>query len=200
MRFLKTIVFLFTLLLASCAKLPVESTDLSHYLIAEGDRMHRMNIQLVNTMFKEKREKIDLFIKEEFAPSVIARLLKQVDPKDDPKETIEGISGASTREAIAFRDELQSALETSRIKIITRLEEDYSHYREAAEALKKLIASAVKVNNERKKLLDDLKQYSNNKLDLNSVEAVLDKHLSKAGKVGEKISDLNSELEEILKK
>lgn len=54
-----TIYFLIIILLSSCAKLPIESITLTEAIIDEGNRMHELNILLVNKMFKSKSEEID---------------------------------------------------------------------------------------------------------------------------------------------
>jgi hypothetical protein len=200
MRFLKVTLFWLGLILTSCAKLPVESTAITQYLIDEGAKMHRMNIHLVNTMFKEKQGKIDQFISEEYTPTRLDNFLKNVEDTSDLREAIKRIRSKTIPDIISYRNARQVELEAVRILVISDLEENYSHYREMAEALKKLINSAVKVDKERKKLYDQLKEYSNNKLDMNALEAMVDSYLPKAGDTASKLSELLLKLEERNKK
>lgn len=194
------LVLIISLLFYSCAKLPVESIDVTQYLLDEGARMHKMNAHLLNGVFKEKREKIDQFISEEYVPAELNRIFKKIDSTDDPKEAIPEIMKLLTPKIIDFRDQLQNALETNRIKIMTKLNDDYSNFQQAGNSLKAMLKSVVKVDQERQKLLEDIKKYTNNNLDLNSIESVLDKYIIKGGDMGSKVIEMNNEIDKLLNK
>jgi len=76
---------------SSCAKLPLETITLTDAIIEEGKRMHALNISLINKMFKEKREKIDEFIKNEYTPKYLEDYMNAIEEEgvDFDKEVLD---------------------------------------------------------------------------------------------------------------
>jgi len=55
LRLLKWYCFICCIVISSCAKMPSQAVDLSHALKDEGQRMHEINIALVEYVFNEKK-------------------------------------------------------------------------------------------------------------------------------------------------
>ena len=55
--FLRAIVVIGCLQFVSCARMPIQAVELSHALKDEGQRMHEMNVMLVEYVFNEKKHK-----------------------------------------------------------------------------------------------------------------------------------------------
>jgi hypothetical protein len=199
-KYIISILVFVNMLFSSCAKLPIESVTLSQYIIDEGERMHKINLQLINSMFKEKRDKIDEFIKNDYTPSMLNNMMKSIETTDKPSEVIPAIVSAATPKIVEYRNQLQSSLETTRIKILSKLDDEYNNFKEASKSLKDLLNSAVKVDSERKKIMEDLKKYSGGKVDINSIESALDNYTNKGGEIGAKITELNSTIDGLLNK
>lgn len=195
----KLILALVALMVVSCAKLPIESVTLANAVVTEGKRMHDLNMSLIDQMFREKREKIDLYIKNEYTPLYLTEFQKRIPAGTDLQKEFPSILQYIIPEINSRRDSLQLALETQRIRIVTKLNQDYSIFSEAATSLTTLVASGVKVNEERAKLYDRIKSVSDNKLDINKINTKLDEFVQVSGNVGAKISSLNSAVGEIIK-
>ena len=178
-------------IISSCAKLPVESVALTQYIADEGERMHQLNILLINAKFAEKRVQIDEFIQKEYLPTLLKPAFDALDKDDDPKEVIPVIINLAISKLEARRSQMKEELESVRVQLITKTQENYQDFSQATFELKKLLKSAIKVNEERGKLLDEVKSFSKNKIDLNMLDATFDNYLSKGGKAGELILNMN---------
>lgn len=194
-RFLLLPIFLFFL---SCASIPEETLTLSNAVIAEGERMHKLNISLVNSIFNDKRVKIDDFIKNEWTPAFLEEFQSRVPAGTDYQAEFPDMMEAVMAQTVVRRNTMQSALEKQRVKIITKLNEDYAAYQEAASALHELIESGIKVNEERRKALEKVTTITNGKIDVDKIETELDKFILNAGDVGQSINDLNNSIDSII--
>lgn len=191
---------LVALLLTSCAKIPMGSVVLADALITEGERMHNLNLVLMNRLFNEKRAAIENFINAEYTPVVAANFAKLVDPKtvDEFKKDFPEMMQALTPKINARRDSLVKVLELQKEKTVAKLNADYKAFTTGFFELKKLLESAVKIDKEKAALFDKVKAFSNNRIDLVGLENVLDKFVNSAGKVGGGIVDLDSAINQIL--
>lgn len=187
-------------ILSGCATIPSQSITLAEAIAKEGNRMHQLNIVLVNKMFKEKRDQVDLFIREKFTPGYLTNFMKQVPAGTDVNKELPDMLSSLIPQINSTRDEMQSALEDQRIKLITRLNEDYAAFEEATGALNELLASATKVDQERQAIFNQITKLSNNRIDLNKLESSLDDFIQKGGEVGAKVSDLNEKVDSLIEK
>lgn len=196
---MRTVILLLVIaLFSSCASIPKASVDLNIVLMKEADRMHELNIRLVNAVFNEKSEKLDRFFNEEYLPDMLSRFKKNIPPGTDFNKEFDNIFQALFGEAVKQRNAMQSALEEQRIKLTSKLEKDYTNYRNASAVLHAMLQSAVKVNKSREKALNDLKGVSNSKLDLNEIEKKLDDFISGGLKAGA-AKTLSDELDKLIK-
>ena len=89
-------IFICSLAIMSCAKMPSQAVDLSYSLKDEGQRMHEMNIALVAYVFNEKKRMVNEFINKEYSPALIenfkAILPAGVDVKKDLVEIMQAIN------------------------------------------------------------------------------------------------------------
>lgn len=191
---MRTIIFIFlALIIGSCAKLPVETITITDAIAKEGKRMHQLNILLVEKMFAEKRTKIDYYIIDKYTPAFIENFKANIPPGTNYEEEFVGMINSIVPKVNDKRNKMQDALEVQRIKIINKLNADYSVYESASLELKVLIESAIKVNEQRALAFNQLANITKNKVDFNQLEQVLDEYVNKAGEVGGVI-DKNSEL------
>ncbi len=187
-----------SLLFISCAKLPIQSVDAIDIMIAEGKRMHELNIALVNEMFHLKRETIDNFIKNEYTPNFINVFTSKIPPNTDLKAELPNMLKSIIPVINARRDSMQSALEINRIKLITKLGEDYNDYSIVSIELKSLMVSAIKVDEARKKFFEEVKTYSKGKIDMNAIDGSLDKFILNSGSVSDGLLKLNESFDNII--
>jgi len=197
---MKKIIYLtFLVALSSCAKLPIQTVSLADAITDEGKRMHAINISLLNKMFDDKREKIDAFIKNEYTPKYLEEFNAKIPAGTDYKEEFPEMIQSIIPQINSRRDMMQSALESQRIKLITKLNSDYKSFEEASIELKNLIKSAVKVNEEREKVFQQVDNMTQNRIDLNQIETELDKFIIKSGDIGGNINELNNSINSLLK-
>ena len=197
---MKRIFYLFlVVLISSCAKLPVETIALTDAIIDEGKRMHELNLSLLNKMFDEKREKIDAFIKNEYTPKFLEEFTARVPADTDYEREFPNMIQSIIPQINSRRDKMQSAMESQRIKLVTKLNADYKVFEEASMELRRLIESGVKVDEERKKALNHVKNLTQNRIDLNQIDTELDKFIIKSGDVSGNIIELNNSINSLLK-
>jgi hypothetical protein len=191
------------ILISACAKMPIESVTLAESIINEGERMHELNISLLNKMFLEKSTAIDVFIKEEYTPAFLENFKKRIPEGIDIEAELPAMLEAIVPKINERRDMMQVALESQRLKLIEKLNQDYKMYVEAATELKNLIESAVKVNEERQRAYEKAANLTGGKVDLNQIETELDKFILKAGDIssdaGTIISGLDSKINSLIK-
>lgn len=197
-QIIRIIYFISVILVSSCAKLPVQTIALTDAIIEEGERMHELNISLLNKMFDGKREKIDSFIKNEYTSNYLKNFIKEAPPETDFQKEFPDIIQSIVPELNSTRDLMQRALEEQRIKLITKLNIDYNEYAEASYELKKLLESVVKVDEERKRIIEKIGTITNNKIDLNNVESEIDKFIGNAGNVSERILKMNNSINSLI--
>jgi hypothetical protein len=195
-----TIVVIFLL---GCARIPVQSVALADALQVEGERMHRLNLMLLNRIFSAKRETIETFIRDEYTPVVVAAFTRKVEkeaPNTDFKKEFPDLLNALSPEISKRRDSLVNALELQQEKLVDKLNTDYTVFNNAAFELRKLLESAVKVDRGKQALFDQAKALSDNRLDFNSIEGALDKFIHSAGSVGNNIHELNTFINQSINK
>ena len=197
----KSILLIFsTILLFSCAKLPVQSIQLMESITNEGKRMHQLNVATVNALFKEKQMKIDTFFKNNYTPTYLSNYLTLLPAgpanPDEFKDMIKSIFPRINE----TRDAMQSTLETNRKKIIDKLNQDFNVYQECCKDLKDLLSSAVKVNEATKSLINKTSQITGLHLDFDKLDSSLDKFITSSAEYGQKATMLDETINAILNK
>ncbi len=193
-------VFFLLIILSSCAKIPIQSISLVDAIAEEGNRMHQLNLSLLNGIFKSKRERIDEFIRTQYSPKFISDFQKNIPKEADLKTELPNIINAVTPRITERRDAMQNALEEQRIKLVAKIEQDYKAFDNAATVMRKLLVSATKINEEKQALFEKTKELSKGSLDLNAVESTIDKFINSGGNVGNEVSNLNDTINTIIKR
>ena len=185
-------------LATGCAKIPAGSVTLADALQTEGERMHNLNLLLLNNVFREKRAALENVLSDQYASSLIDHAF-ELNPNIE-KADFPDFLKAVTKKLIAKRDSLINVLETEKAKVTTKLNEDYNAFNTAAIALKLLLESALKVDTQRQAAFAQVKSLSNNKVDFPAIENALDDFVNSAGSAGADISGLKSKIDGALKK
>lgn len=189
------------LLATGCAKIPVSSVVLADALQAEGERMHSLNIAFVNQLFRAKRDAVEKFIHDEYAPDAINKFVVRVSkemPATDFKKDFPELMQAIEPEINKRRDSLVTVLEMQKEKIVDKLNTDYKAFDNAFSDLKRLLESAAKVETEKQALYEKAKSLSSNRLDLAGIETALDKFIHGAGNVGGRVAEVSNAVNQYL--
>ncbi|GAA4727984.1 hypothetical protein [Flavisolibacter ginsenosidimutans] len=186
------------LLFAGCATVPPGSVSLAGALQTEGTRMHELNLRLLNNLFAEKRRALENVLSDQYASSLIDHAF-ELSPNIS-KADFPDFLKAVTKKLITKRDSLVNVLETEKTRIADRLNEDYNAFTTVSISLKLMLASAVKVDQQRQAALDQAKTLTNNKVDFVAIENALDDFINSAGKVGADVSGFKTKIDGLLKK
>lgn len=188
------------LLFFSCAKIPVQSVSLIEAVETEGARMHSVNLTLLQSMFREKKEMVNLFMEQEYTPALVENFKRQLPANTDYKADFAQMVQSLMPHINARKDSLLNALDAEQFRIMDKMQADYEVYQNAVRELKRLLASAAKIDAEKKALFDTARQVSNNRVDLASIEGAIDRFIASGGAVGSNIQKLNDAVNSFLKK
>lgn len=188
-----------SLQISSCARMPVQAVELSHALKDEGQRMHEMNVMLVEYVFNEKKHLVNEFIANEYSPALIENFKALLPPGTDFKKDLLEIMQAINPKIEERRDSLLQVLQQQKNTITQKLNSDYQVYGEAFTAMQNLLASAGKLNSQREGVYANVKALSNNRINLQGIDNALNQFIKGAGTVGEKSVLLASTVQTFLK-
>ena len=93
---------------------------------------------------------------------------------------------------------MQMALDSAKIKIVNQLNTDFVKYNMANTEMKRLLESAVKLNEEKKQLLNQSNWFKKKGIDYDQLAELLDRFVSSSGNMGGLIVNLNKDLNKIL--
>lgn len=179
--------------------MPSQAVDLSHALKDEGQRMHEINIALVEYVFNEKKYLVNEFVNKEYGPTLIenfkALLPAGVDVKKDLVEIMQAINPRIEER----KDSLFKVLQDQKNAITLQLNTDYKVYAEAFSAMQNLLSSAAKLNQQRTGVYENIKTLSNNRINLQGIDNALNQFIKGAGSVGEKTLLLTNAIQSSLK-
>lgn len=201
MKKLLLVFFAVIALLTGCAKIPVESVQLSDAIMMEGTRMHNTNIGLLNDLFNEKKQQVSDFIEKDYLPEMVKNFTGMVAPEDINAANLSDILLALVPQITQRRDAMIQALEEQRLKLESKMNSEYQVYYDASVTLRSLLQSAVEVDRERAALNDRIRQLSGEKIDLNKIEHTVDEFITKAGSpdsIQGAILELDTRITEIL--
>ncbi|MEO6168149.1 MAG: hypothetical protein ABIO46_12300 [Chitinophagales bacterium] len=201
MKKLLLVFFAISALLMGCAKIPIESVQLSDAIMMEGTRMHHANIGLLNDLFNENKQQVSDFIVKDYLPELVKNFSAMVAPEDINAANLPDILLAIIPQITERRDAMIQALEEQRLKLESKMNAEYQVYYDASITLRSLLQSAAEVDKERAALNDRIKQLSGEKIDLNKIEHTIDEFITKAGSpdsIQGAILDLDTRITEIL--
>ncbi|MGL6067977.1 MAG: hypothetical protein ACRC0I_04395, partial [Sediminibacterium sp.] len=174
----------------SCIKIPTASVQLVTSLQTQGNSMHELNIILVNALFAEKKAQVSSFIQQEYTPSIIDNYFKKLPNLTFTKKETAEIIGSLIPEINKQKDDMLTALEQNRVKLVTRLDNDHIYFVTGSNALKDLLASAGKLQDANTKLDMNITKASGGKINMAAITKALDKLVVSGGDLSSKINSL----------
>lgn len=193
---LKYIVILTSCLLASCVSIPASTTTLTREVIKESDDMHQLNIALVNKLFNERKERIDLFIKNVYTPEVIKNYEKLLPNTLNYKEEMPNIIKSIIPVINNRKDSLQTILSQQKQQILNSLNTNYKTFQTATTSLQNLIESVVKIKSVENKALNSIEKLTGTSLDTQKVKTTIDKLLNETAPTINKLVNIENILKE----
>lgn len=194
----KKYIWVSLLLLAGCAKIPIETVQLSEAIKNEGARMHNINVVLIEKLFQEKTFRINEFVKKEFAPQFL-KTFKESLPGDVNFDTeFEDLVSAAYPEIEKYKDSLTNVLVEQKLIILNKLNKDFQVYNNASIELQNFLRSGAKLNQAQSAVLQNLQLLSNNKINIEKIDQAANKFISDAGTIGSKATSFADMINQIL--
>jgi hypothetical protein len=195
----------------SCASLPRATVDLSMLLEKQISALEQSHIKLINKYFEEKQYHILSFLDNEWYPKYLENFFNDGDAEDiwneiinnsDKKERISDLQMVVSiiqTEYMAMRDSLLFPLETTRIELLSAVQEEYNTARTMNNTVLNNIASVNEIQEARKEYLSKLVNVDlvDNTIDTYFEKA--DKILSDAQKGLDQYNETESKIESIIK-
>lgn len=174
-------VSVFSFFLFSCASIPSSTVTLTKEVIKEADNMHQLNVSLVNRLFDERKEKINLFIENKYTPTLLKKFEGLLPDSLDYKKELPNILSSIVPIINRKKDSLQSVLDSQRQDILNQLNSNYSDYSKATTSLQNLINSAVKIKTTESDALSAIDQLTGDKINIKKVENTINQSIDKTG-------------------
>src|SRR5574343_283285 len=183
---------------SSCTRIPLQSITLSEKIQEEGERMHRLNLLLVQQVFAEKKNRVNDFIQKEYTVKIVAKMTEDLDDETDPKSVLPEMMAAALPLITERQYAMQLALDSAKIKLLDQLNADFKQYQLATSEMKKLLESAVKLNESKKELLNQSNWLNKKGINYDALSELLDRFIQSSGNIGGRVVNLNKDLEKIL--
>ena len=165
----------------SCASLPNSTITLTNEIIKEANDMHALNISLVNQLFEERLERVNLFIENKYVPTLIkkyeALLPENIDYKKELPNIIESIVPVVNRK----KDSILAILKDQNTSIVNQLNTNFNTYTKATISLQNLIKSAVKIKTVENDALASIEKLTGTTNDVSKVKSTIETFLDKSG-------------------
>ncbi|NVK08732.1 MAG: hypothetical protein HWD89_06730 [Tenacibaculum sp.] len=174
-------VSVFSFFLFSCASIPSSTVTLTKEVIKEADNMHQLNVSLVNRLFDERKEKINLFIENKYTPTLLKKFEGLLPDSLDYKKELPNILNSIVPIINRKKDSLQSVLDLQRQDILNQLNSNYSDYSKATTSLQNLINSVVKVKTTESDALSAIDQLTGDRINIKKVENTINQSIDKTG-------------------
>ena len=172
---------IFTLLFFSCASVPSSTVTLTKDIIRESDNMHQLNISLINQLFNERRERIDLFIKNTYTPTLLKNYEKLLPDSLNYKKELPNILSSIIPVINNKKDSLQNILNSQEQEILKQLASNYTNYNKATISLQNLINSLVKVKTTENDALLAIDKLTGNEVNFKKIENTINNSIDTAG-------------------
>ena len=192
--FLLTVITFF-----SCARIPIQSVDLTESLMQEAERMHTLNIRLINKIFDDKKLLINEVIVNEYLPAFTENFKNKIPPSTDFKARFTDLVQAAYLRINATKDSLINVVNKTRGLIVEKLNQDYIVFSGAFTDLQNLLRSAAKIDAQKSAFFNKIKDVSKGKIDADAIEKAIDKFITGAGEIGDKANALNDTINLIIK-
>lgn len=178
--------------------MPLQSITLSEKIQEEGERMHRLNLLLVQQVFAEKKNRVNDFIQKEYTAKIVAKMTEDLDDETDPKSVLPEMMAAALPLITERQYAMQLALDSAKIKLLDQLNADFKQYQLATSEIKKLLESAVKLNESKKDLLNQSNWLNKKGINYDALSELLDRFIQSSGNIGGLVVNLNKDLEKII--
>lgn len=185
---------------SACTRIPLQSVTLSEKIQEEGERMHRLNVLLVHQLFVEKKNRVNDFIQKEYTTKIVAKMTEDLDDETDPKSVLPEMMAAALPLITERQYTIQLALDSAKIKLLDQLNADFKQYQLATSEMKKLLESAVKLNESKKQLLNQSNWLNKKGINFDALSEILDRFIQSSGNIGGMVVNLNKDLEKILER
>lgn len=192
-------VWIISITLMSCARVPIQAVQLSDALKDEAERMHQLNLALIDKIFQEKTYLINEFITNEYTPAYLENFKSKLPANTDFKADFADMMQAIYPKINARKDSLTSVLNEQKAGIVNKLNLDYKAYSDAYSEMQNLLRSASKLNEQRADAFGQIKSLSGNRIDVENIDKALNKFITDAGSVGDKSVLLTNTLNSLLK-
>ena len=183
---------------SSCTRIPLQSITLSEKIQEEGERMHRLNLLLVQQVFAEKKNRVNDFIQKEYTVKIVAKMTEDLDDETDPKSVLPEMMAAALPLITERQYAMQLALDSAKIKLLDQLNADFKQYQLATSEMKKLLESAVKLSESKKELLNQSNWLNKKGINYDALSELLDRFIQSSGNIGGLVVNLNKDLEKII--
>lgn len=189
-------VSVFSFFLFSCASIPSSTVTLTKEVIKEADNMHQLNVSLVNRLFDERKEKINLFIENKYTPTLLKKFEGLLPDSLDYKKELPNILNSIVPIINRKKDSLQSVLDLQRQDILNQLNSNYSDYSKATTSLQNLINSVVKVKTTESDALSAIDQLTGDRINIKKVENTINQSINKTGDTLNKLINIEKVITE----
>ena len=189
-------VSIFSFFLFSCASIPSSTVTLTKEVIKEADNMHQLNVSLVNRLFDERKEKINLFIENKYTPTLLKKFEGLLPDSLDYKKELPNILNSIVPIINRKKDSLQSVLDLQRQDILNQLNSNYSDYNKATTSLQNLINSVVKVKTTESDALSAIDQLTGDRINIKKVENTINQSIDKTGNTLNKLINIEKVITE----
>ncbi|WP_440121340.1 hypothetical protein [Tenacibaculum sp. Ill] len=189
-------VSVFSFFLFSCASIPSSTVTLTKEVIKEADNMHQLNVSLVNRLFDERKEKINLFIENKYTPTLLKKFEGLLPDSLDYKKELPNILNSIVPIINRKKDSLQSVLDIQRQDILNQLNSNYSDYNKATTSLQNLINSVVKVKTTESDALSAIDQLTGDRINIKKVENTINQSIDKTGNTLNKLINIEKVITE----
>ncbi|WGH76756.1 hypothetical protein P8625_06265 [Tenacibaculum tangerinum] len=181
------IYIIFSILLLSCASVPSSTITLTKEVIEEADNMHQLNVSLVNRLFDERKEKINLFIENKYTPTLLKKYEDLLPDSIDYKKELPYILSSIIPIINHKKDSLQGVLDVQRQDILKQLNSNYDVYSSASSSLQNLLNSVVKIKSTESDALMAIDKLTGDRVDVKKVENTINQSIEKTGNTLDKL-------------
>ncbi len=186
------------MLLSGCAKIPVQTVQLAQAITSEGERMHSINVVLIEKLFQEKTIRINEFVEKEFAPAFIKKFGDSLPADVDFSVDFPDLVAAVYPEIEKYKDSLTNILLEQKLVILNKLNKDFQVYNSAGIELQNFLRSGAKLNQAQSAALQNIQVLSNNKLNFEKIDKATNTFITGAGNIGEKATKFSEMINLIL--
>lgn len=158
--------------------------------------MHQLNVSLVNRLFDERKEKINLFIENKYTPTLLKKFEGLLPDSLDYKKELPNILNSIVPIINRKKDSLQSVLDLQRQDILNQLNSNYSDYSKATTSLQNLINSVVKVKTTESDALSAIDQLTGDRINIKKVENTINQSIDKTGNTLNKLINIEKVITE----